>query len=149
MDGELAPASFHPHQLQVGDVGAGDEEDERHGCQQGQQGPPRGADDRILEPADVGDGAAEAAIGLVMAQDRLQRGRRRRHRRAGPQPRHEIDLAPGRVAERAVGRHGVRGRPDVHAGRVVQIGGHHADDREAPFAQRDAPAEHGGRGGEP
>ena len=59
------------------------------------------------------------------------------------------DLAPRRVAERSVGRHGVGGRPDVDTGRIVEIGGHHPDDGEAPFAQRDAPAEDGGRSGEP
>ena len=146
---ELAAASFHPHQLQVGDVGAGDEEHERHGREQRQQRPPRGADDRILEQADVGDGTAEAAVGLLVAQERLQRRRRLDHRRAGAQPRHEINLAPRCVAERTVGRHGVGGSPDVDAGRIVEVGGHHSDDRETPVAHRDAPAEHGGRGGEP
>ena len=149
VDGELAAASFHPHQLQVGDVGAGDEEDERHGREQRQQRPPRGADDRILEAADVDDGAAKAPAVIIVLQHGLQCRGRLGHRRTGLQPRHEIDLAPRRVAERAVGRHGMRRRPDVDPDRVVEIAGHHADDRVAALAQRDATAEHMRRAGEP
>ena len=61
------------------------------------------------------------------------------------QPRDQVDLTARRVAERAVRWHAVRRPPQFDAGRVVEIVGHHPDDGEAPLAEGDAPAEHGGR----
>jgi hypothetical protein len=142
--GELAAPLLGSHQLQVGDVGARHQEHEPDGREQRQQGLAHCPGDRVVERADVRDQTAHLAGSgflVLVLQQRLKRRGRFSNRRARPQPRHQIDLAAGRVAKGTIDRHSVRGPPQLDAGGVIEIVRHHADDREALLAEADAPAE--------
>ena len=136
----LPPAGGGAGELEVGDVGAGDAQDQRHEPQQDQQRRPDLADQRIAErlEADPQPGVGRGELGGELRRDAGQVRRRVRggHPRAHPSHRPERRAFPGEP-----GRVGRRGHRQPHLGRAERVLVLGAESRRSPAAgRRSAPA---------
>ena len=121
------------HQQQVGDVGAGNHQQQADGGKQDEDRLAHVADGRVVEaPHDGRESPGHVAAPFPFELPRQARQlagqllRRDARSKAGDQ----VDLAPRRIAKGAVGRHRTRWSPHLDAPRVVDARRHDADDRE-------------------
>ncbi len=141
----LALPLLGAQQQQVGDVDAGEQQQQADRGEQRQQRRPAAAEQRALERPQRRPFALREVAGVnrrELAHDAVEVGFRARQRHPGPQPRHGVEAVrfDGLGVERAaVERHR---HPHVGVAGVVEAGRHDADDRARPPVEHHLAAEH-------
>ena len=133
-DGELPLAAGGTHEQQIGDVGAGDEQDEAHSSEQNEQ---RGAGvgndgiaQRLHAEAGFGIGERPAAAEFLVGELHLRVGLRQGDARPEPRRRHEVVALVGAVGI------DLEGQPDVGHGIGAELLADDAEDRVRLIAER-------------
>ena len=127
-DGEIEAASGGPHEQQIREVRAGDEQEQADGAEQHQQRPPESVADDVLDERDEA-GAPAALAGRHrrrdLRRDRLQLAIGRLDRHAGRESREDVELVVQAVLRGHVGLHRHR---DLDVAGQRQADRRHADD---------------------
>ena len=141
---DLARPCRRARQQQVGDVGAGDQQDEADRAHQGQEhDADRAGVEAFVERLDDADGELLVAGRMSRGQaldDAVELGPRLRGGDAGLQAREHGEVAD--VAAAALLRRRDRRHPQLGVGRELDAGRHHADHRGRLAVDADRQAEH-------